>query len=1035
MRSAAPSASQPRPRSCSCVRGKKRVRGALERLPVKAAASQEPTKADEDELLQQLVEAIEGYRGPPGATPLTILSAAGDRVSSALGLRSFASAGHGDVLAFAARHLPALGRTTALDDAREFAPAFRAQCSEAGLQGAAADAALSRQFGLEPTLAGKAQPDARPRRPLVFAHAMAGLDCGAGATHAKAGLLGDVSESRALAVLEQAPVMANLHQWASWDLVFEPQHGPLSQFLAVAAKHVDWQACVCQPNAVYKLPAAFSRDEFAAALDAYEGATALGHAIACAIEAGNAARADELRPLVTSLAERAASDELEFPRFAAFIADAALLVPTEFQALLHRIFIEPLPHAMSLEQLAALHETMPVTAQRILLCASIRAGSKDRVDDFLNGTGTTTARAARPAAPILVIEQPVDAMPEDGPTAMDQEGGAPTDVPDGSAGQVQPGHATASMRTDAAAPGESGAAVLTDTRELACAAVIDDLRLNRFGLGREKSDLLEETTRMLANSLARLSEELYAEDSHFLLELVQNADDNRYEAGVAPALRFYLQPGMLVIQNNETGFEDVNVRALCNVASSTKDRSGDQGYIGAKGIGFKSVFKVTSAPAIHSNGFHFKFDRSIPVEGGHAGLSYVLPHHVASDQYPNVALTADWATSIVLPMDERKLREQSQQLLRLDPSILLFLKKISVMQFVDARAAKLRTRRIARARLPHGIVELTCASDHEAAAEQIRIRTAYLVVGAEYSPTVARNKHKVEKTTLSLAFPRHPDGLVQPFPARDQFCFAYLPVKRYGLRFIVQADFVVTSSREEVLAQDPWNCEILDRIAPVFVQALHRFKEECQLDTRVTPVDVVKAFLPFIPLENQCTGFFESLPRQLLQTLRQEECLIASDGSWARPDELVASSDQTLIAMLRADGILESIGKKLVHPDVAAVLSPALASALEVGAIDGDLLLCVLESRGSTEPSAFGTWLRAFAAVHAQTSPAERVRLAERLARMAVFPAERKRIVRADGLYLPVGSKAAWLPASLRKRVQILHSGIFDALDPKHRPL
>ena len=41
---------------------------------------------------------------------------------------------------------------------------------------------------------------------------------------------------------------------------------------------------------------------------------------------------------------------------------------------------------------------------------------------------------------------------------------------------------------------------------------------------------------------------------------------------------------------------------------------------GQKGIGFKSVFRVTDCPEVHSNGYHMKFD----VHSGPMG--YILPH-------------------------------------------------------------------------------------------------------------------------------------------------------------------------------------------------------------------------------------------------------------------------------------------------------------------------------------------------------------------------------------------------------------------------
>lgn len=77
---------------------------------------------------------------------------------------------------------------------------------------------------------------------------------------------------------------------------------------------------------------------------------------------------------------------------------------------------------------------------------------------------------------------------------------------------------------------------------------------------------------------------------HVLLQ-VQNADDNIYPENVEPTLIFILQETGIIVLNNERGFSSKNIRALCDVGNSTKKGSGT-GYIGQKGIGFKSVFRV-----------------------------------------------------------------------------------------------------------------------------------------------------------------------------------------------------------------------------------------------------------------------------------------------------------------------------------------------------------------------------------------------------------------------------------------------------------
>jgi hypothetical protein len=72
---------------------------------------------------------------------------------------------------------------------------------------------------------------------------------------------------------------------------------------------------------------------------------------------------------------------------------------------------------------------------------------------------------------------------------------------------------------------------------------------------------------------------------------VQNADDNIYPQSVEPTLVFILQETGITVLNNELGFTAQNIKALCDVGNSTKKGS-NAGYIGNKGIGFKSVFRV-----------------------------------------------------------------------------------------------------------------------------------------------------------------------------------------------------------------------------------------------------------------------------------------------------------------------------------------------------------------------------------------------------------------------------------------------------------
>jgi len=63
----------------------------------------------------------------------------------------------------------------------------------------------------------------------------------------------------------------------------------------------------------------------------------------------------------------------------------------------------------------------------------------------------------------------------------------------------------------------------------------------------------------------------------------------------------------LHIDCSEVGFSEANIKASCSVGQSTKPAAG---YIGEKGIGFKSFWKLANLIRISSGPYQFMFDRT-----------------------------------------------------------------------------------------------------------------------------------------------------------------------------------------------------------------------------------------------------------------------------------------------------------------------------------------------------------------------------------------------------------------------------------------
>ena len=177
----------------------------------------------------------------------------------------------------------------------------------------------------------------------------------------------------------------------------------------------------------------------------------------------------------------------------------------------------------------------------------------------------------------------------------------------------------------------------------------------------------------------RLSDSLYQEPTHFLLELIQNADDNTYE-NVEPTLNINYSGQTLRLDCNEIGFGMNNVEAICKIGRSTKTGLGTATrYIGEKGIGFKSVFRVCDAVWISSGHYSFKFDKT-------KKLGMIAP---IWEKLPDGEAPLPGYTSILLRLADNCDREALvAEIKSLDPRLLIFLRKLRLINVSSSQKGR-----------------------------------------------------------------------------------------------------------------------------------------------------------------------------------------------------------------------------------------------------------------------------------------------------------------------------------------------------------
>ncbi|MEA1653010.1 hypothetical protein UAJ10_28845 [Nitrospirillum sp. BR 11164] len=157
----------------------------------------------------------------------------------------------------------------------------------------------------------------------------------------------------------------------------------------------------------------------------------------------------------------------------------------------------------------------------------------------------------------------------------------------------------------------------------------------------------------------------YADPSHFIFELLQNAEDAE-----ASCVCFRLEPTRIVFEHDGRPFNRDDIEGITGIGNTTKLDDGHK--IGCFGIGFKSVYVVTERPEVHS----LIEDES---------LAFAIENLVVPKLIETTHLDA--TTQIVLPLraDRAKLAltRAREGLAASGPRSLLFLRNIKRLEWID----------------------------------------------------------------------------------------------------------------------------------------------------------------------------------------------------------------------------------------------------------------------------------------------------------------------------------------------------------------
>jgi len=455
----------------------------------------------------------------------------------------------------------------------------------------------------------------------------------------------------------------------------------------------------------------------------------------------------------------------------------------------------------------------------------------------------------------------------------------------------------------------------------------------------------------------RIYGRLYADKTHFVHELIQNADDAK-----SKTLQLVLCDGEILAWNDGRLFDERDVKNICSVGLSEKDLT----QIGTFGFGFKAVYAYTDNPEIYSGEESFRIQRFVEPEGID-GIS------------PEIKQWVDEGKTVFSLPFKNGLRPEyiehlKERLRNLHERTLLFLRHLEIIQWRDERdgqgGAYLCNRR------PHEKIPDALKAELSAQVNgNEQTPETFLVFRKEVQPTsdvieeflrqaeYEEERERIQRSArenqpIDVAF-RLRDG--QIVPSERCVLFAYLPTeKETHLRFLIQARYQTTPARDNIPTNNAWNRWLIQETANFLPEILSQIKAMGLL----TP-----AFLDVLPIENDnAPDFLRPISEALKQTLEKGEFIPTDNGGYANPRQVFYPHTEGLRELLINQDLVELTkveGVAWLHRKIRDIKEHRrrfevvkAAGVREVGA--SQVVAWLMEKRAEWFRGKEDEWLRSF---------------------------------------------------------------------------
>lgn len=418
----------------------------------------------------------------------------------------------------------------------------------------------------------------------------------------------------------------------------------------------------------------------------------------------------------------------------------------------------------------------------------------------------------------------------------------------------------------------------------------------------------------------------YSDPAHFIFELLQNADD----AG-ARMVVFDIKDDCLVMRHDaKRDFNLRDIEGVTGIGNSSKE--GNLRPIGKFGLGFKSVFAITSSPIIYSGDFRIIIE------------NFVVPKPIAGPDFIT-------GTQIILPFNNTSISKEraygivSRMLFNLHPSTLLFLNNIREIRWKSKDSENFISKsiknfpKVQKAKRIK-IISASAKEEYMIFYKPINIEGVVLNVEVAY---------KLSKSSGNR-------NVIVPLEQSSKLVVYFSTEKETFLNFIVQGPYKTTPNRENIPIDDEKNKIIIEATANLVAESISKVKKMGMLDV---------SFFKTLPLDKEkiSNDIYKPLFFKVKDKLLSERLIPTNNNKYEVAGKITIPKNGDLIQILNKNDLMALFSKKNwiskeMIRDSSGLIRNYLISVLGIRELGNDELLEALNDQFLKKKS--DKWLRNF---------------------------------------------------------------------------